>query len=72
MNTTARRIVDRLNEYEATHEFLDYNIWEDVIHSLPEYDEKATAKADPGYWGGVVVLTEGTRIVRRAGKWVIA
>ena len=71
MQTTAHEIAGRLNEYEATHEFLDYNIWEDVIHSLPEYDEKATAKADPGYWGGVAVLTDGTRIEKRKGEWVI-
>lgn len=70
--STAREIADRLNGYEATHAVEDRDIWYDVIDSLPEFDEKATAKADPGYWGGVVVLTDGTRIVRRENEWVIA
>ena len=72
MNTTAREIADKLNDYEATHDLSDHDIWFDVIRFLPEYDEDATAKADPGYWGDVVVLTDGTRIEHREGEWVIA
>lgn len=70
--TTAREIVDMLNDYEATHAVEDRDIWYDVIDSLPEFDEEATTKAGPRYWGRIVMLTDGTRIERREGKWVIA
>lgn len=72
MQTTAREIVDKLNEYEATHTPPDYDIWYDVIRVLPEYDEEGTAMADPDYWGDIVVLTDGTYVERRENEWVIA
>lgn len=72
MQTTAREIADRLNEYEATHTVLDHDIWNDVIRVLDEYDDEATDEADPNYESNVVVLTDGTRIEHREGEWVIA
>ena len=72
MQTTAREIADRLNEYEATHTVPNHDIWNDVIRTLPEYDDEATSKADPNYESNIVVLTSGTRIEHREGEWVIA
>lgn len=71
MQTTAREIADRLNDYDATHNLLDHDIWNDVIRGLDEYDDEATDAADPNYESNVVVLTDGTRIELRENEWVI-
>ena len=71
MSTTAYEIIDKLNEYEATHTAEDHNIWSDLIRGLDEYDDEATDEADPNYESDVVVLTDGTRIEHHGDEWVI-
>jgi hypothetical protein len=56
-----------LNAYEAEHtDPRESNLWGDVIHGLPEYDEMATADEDPGARSDVVVLRDGSVVRYRA------
>jgi hypothetical protein len=53
---TVTEFVSQLNEYRGD------NIWEDVIRHHPDYDDDATAEADPTGASDTICLTDGTII----------
>jgi len=60
----AQEVADLLNAYEAAHDDRtnDYNLWQDVIYDLDDYDADATEANDPSGMSDLVVLTDGTWI----------
>jgi len=58
-----RAIVERLDTFDGV------DVWEEVIYGLP-YDEIATNRLDPRFFGNVFVTTDGVRFARDAsGAW---
>ena len=65
-------ILAEVNDYETAYpEANPADVWQDVILWLPEYDDRATLTADPGWHSDVAVLCDGTTITRdtSAREW---
>lgn len=62
MNTD--EILAALNAYEGS------NIWEDLIRSIPGYDDLATEIIDPACYNNIFVLEDNSTFVREQGEWI--
>jgi hypothetical protein len=70
---TITEIQDLLSEYEARDwdsASEPYNIWQDVILSLPDYDEAATDRIDKGTNDRFVALDTVFYYSQADSKWL--